>query len=180
MVYIPRSVTDKLKAYLTADLSPNELDSIHLAFELGACSKFNPMVELFIADVPEYHTMCHEDIRRAEDAAGRTEAFLIIDSATPADGAVWYIDRFAGSDQVEDGEAESTDLLWKIRAKTTSVPLMFVNYSITNTSIEEDLRNSDDVPQNTASQPGSPSRLPPWTPGRHRGRAGEARRRWCG
>lgn len=142
MVFVPtNSNVERLKAYLTAKLKAEDLESIHQAFELGACSRFSPLLQLYIEDILEYHDLSHSDIRRAETAAGRDSSFLIIDEETPSNGAVWYIDQFASEDQVDDGEAESTEVLWKIHVKTEEVPLMWVNYDIANMSIEEDLDN---------------------------------------
>ncbi|KAF2181065.1 hypothetical protein K469DRAFT_713940 [Zopfia rhizophila CBS 207.26] len=139
MVYILHSSGDMLKAYLTAKLTPQELESIHKAFELGAHSQFpTPLAELYIEDKPEYYDLTHSEIRKAET---QEQPLLLIDKETPSDGGVWYIDSFASEDEVEDGEAESTDVLWKIRMKIEDVPILHAGYDIANSSIQEDLGN---------------------------------------
>ncbi|KAF2472548.1 uncharacterized protein BDR25DRAFT_302686 [Lindgomyces ingoldianus] len=139
MVYLPRQPGHRLTAFLTAELSPQQLDAIHKAFESGAFSQFpTPLAELYIKDKPEYHGLTHAEIRRAEE---REEPFLLIDKETPDDGGIWYIDDFAGEDQVEDEQAESTDVLWKIRIKIEHVPILHANYDIGNADIGEDLSN---------------------------------------
>lgn len=44
-----------------------------------------------------------------------TECIIVIDSRSAEDGSVWYIDRFASSDEAEDGSAENLNTLMKVR-----------------------------------------------------------------
>lgn len=141
MVYIPSPKPPRITAYMALDVSSEDLDSIKQAFELGACSRFNPILEMVIRNEPSYHKMSHSDIRRAEDEAGRTKPFVIIDERAISDGAVWYVDAFATEDQVEDGEAESTKVLIELLVKTECLALTWVNYDIANMDIMEDLDN---------------------------------------
>ncbi|KAF6831443.1 hypothetical protein CPLU01_06728 [Colletotrichum plurivorum] len=141
MVFIPPSNPDRITAYMALDVSPEDLEGIKQAFELGACSRFSPILEMVIKDEPSYHKMSHPDIRRAEDEAGRAEPFVVIDQRAISDGAVWYVDAFATDDQVEDGAVESTKVLLEILVKTECLALTYVNYDIANMDIVEDLGN---------------------------------------
>ncbi|KAF9869701.1 hypothetical protein CkaCkLH20_12888 [Colletotrichum karsti] len=142
MVYIPPNTNvPKITAYLTTSLSPEDLATVKKAFELGACSRFCPILEMVIKDEPLYHNKSHADIRHAEDVAGRKEGFVVIDDCAVDDEAIWFIDTFATEDQVEDGEVESTDVLLKILIKTDCLPLTWINYDIANIDIMEDLGN---------------------------------------
>ncbi|OBS27873.1 hypothetical protein FPOA_01815 [Fusarium poae] len=143
MVYLPPAIPgDCLTAYLVTELTDIELKVIKSAFELGACSKFSPLLELKIVRAPEdYWGKSHQYIRAKENEAGRDEAFAVIDDEAKKRGGIWYIDQFADEDQVEDGEAESTDVVFKILIQTEALALTQVNYSIANMSIGEDLDN---------------------------------------
>lgn len=130
MVFNPEAVNEKARitAFLTANLTPDQLDAIQDAFGKGSFfqSPDCPM-ELFIKDTPEYHGLSHADIRRKETDGN---PFLIIDEKTPVDGGIWYIDDFASEDEVEDELAESTNVLWKIRIKTEHIPITYASHSI--------------------------------------------------
>ena len=117
---------ERLTAFLTAKLTPAELDSVQDAFGKGsfasspACSTV-----LYIVDKPEYHDLSLADIRRAETDG---KPFLVVDAKTPEDGGIWYIDNFAAEDEVKDGEAESTNVLWRIRCKLEHVVLLYDSF----------------------------------------------------
>ncbi|KAM0426839.1 hypothetical protein ACHAQK_012275 [Fusarium lateritium] len=143
MVYVPPSGNeDCLTAYLVTELTDNELKAFKSAFELGACSRFSPILQLKILRAPEdYWGQPHQYIRSQEDEAGREGPFGLIDDEAKARSSMWYIDRFFDEDEVEDGEAESTDVVLKILIKTEAFALAHVNYDIANSSITEDLDN---------------------------------------
>ncbi|KAJ4258933.1 hypothetical protein NW762_008020 [Fusarium torreyae] len=143
MVYLPpASNVDCLTAFLTTALTDDELNTFKSAFELGACSRFSPLLELKIVRAPEdYIDKPHQYVRFKENEAGRETPFAIIDEEAKRRGAIWYIDHFADEDQVEDGVAESTEVVMKILTKTEALPLAYVNYDIANMSVEEDLDN---------------------------------------
>ncbi|KAF2657709.1 hypothetical protein K491DRAFT_690780 [Lophiostoma macrostomum CBS 122681] len=139
MVYNPEQTQEKeqLTAFLTVKLTHEQLDAIQYAFGKGSFSQSPSMFTvLFIIDRPEYHGRSHADIRRAET---NEKPFLVIDEKTPIDGGIWYVDNFASEEEVEDGEAESTNVVWKIRIKIEDVPVLHANYDIANRSIREDL-----------------------------------------
>lgn len=71
------------------------------------------------------------------------EPFLIIDANTPKSRALWYVDRFADEEEVEDGVASSTDVLWELLVETKYAPERKANYEIGNGSIQEDLEICD-------------------------------------
>jgi hypothetical protein len=68
---------------------------------------------------------------------------IVIDSRTPSDGGIWYIERFADEDDVENEQAENTNTLLKIRMKIEDIVLQYANYTIANTDICEDLDTVD-------------------------------------
>lgn len=141
MVFIaPSFDTPRLNAYLLTDLSDDELKSFKKTFELGTYAPFNPILELVIKKPPEdYLNQSHAYIRTKETEAGRMDPFVLIDERAVKDGATWYVDRFADEDEVDEEQAESTSVLWQILVKTECLPITYVNYSIANITIEEDL-----------------------------------------
>ncbi|KAI8627124.1 hypothetical protein F5Y19DRAFT_180003 [Xylariaceae sp. FL1651] len=146
MVFIPPNTnTPRLTAYLLAELPDAELQSFKRAFEFGTCAPFCPMLELVLQRAPrDYVDKPHGYVRLREDEAGRTAPFVLLDpGSAPAEGvaAVWYVDRFAGADEVADGLAEATSVAWRIPVKTECLAVMYVNYAIGNMSIREDLGN---------------------------------------
>ncbi|KAF4454413.1 hypothetical protein F53441_3039 [Fusarium austroafricanum] len=143
MVYVPPASPDCLTAYLATTFTDDELKAFKSAFELGACSKFNPMLEIKIVHAPDdYLGKSHQYMRAKENEAGNEGPFLVIDDEAKERGAAWYVSTFASDEEVEDEEAESTDAVWKILIKTEALALAHVNYDIANMSIGEDLDNA--------------------------------------
>jgi hypothetical protein len=143
MVFIepPLEVTC-LTAYLVAPLTDDELANVKAEFEFGACSKFNPLLELKIIRPPDnYIGGSHQYIRAKENEAGREDAFVVVDENASKRHAVWYVDGFADEEMVENGTAESTKVVMKILIKTECLALTQINYEIANVGIEEDLEN---------------------------------------
>lgn len=144
MVFIqPHSDVTCLTAYVVAPLTDEELAKVKAEFELGACSKFNPLLELKIVQAPDdYIGKSHQYMRAREDEAGRENAFVVIDEDALERHAVWYVDAFADAEAVKNGAAESTEVVMKILVKTECLALTQINYEIANIDIEEDLDNS--------------------------------------
>ncbi|KAI1262075.1 hypothetical protein F5Y18DRAFT_187548 [Xylariaceae sp. FL1019] len=146
MVYIPPPAgAPRLNAYLVTDFSDEELQKFKHAFEFGTCAPFSPMLELVIQRAPAHYLgKSFKYLRTEETGAGRKDPFVLIDEGAKGgrDGAVWYVDRFADQQEVDDGEAESTNVVWRIYVKTDCLPLTYVNYDIANMSIGEDLDNA--------------------------------------
>lgn len=141
MVFIPPcGRVPQLTAYLTADLSSDALDDIHRRFERVACARFNPSVELFIAPGPGPTTTAnsHQDLVRWHNSS---TPFLVIDERTMRDRAVWYVQGLATPDDVADGDAQNTNVVWRIRVKIECVPETFINYEFGGMSMAEDLLN---------------------------------------
>ncbi|CAN9124461.1 unnamed protein product [Alternaria sp. RS040] len=139
MVYIPNLHYDKqrLLALLTADLTSAQLDRIQELFGIGATSRSPyPAEELFIEDKREWSHLSHADLMRAYP---EQDPLLVIDSHTPHDGEVWYIEGFATADDVANGLAESLNTLYKIRMDIRDVVMQFTSYSVANTYISNDL-----------------------------------------
>ncbi|RWA07443.1 hypothetical protein EKO27_g7662 [Xylaria grammica] len=147
MVFIRQgAAAPRLNAYLLPSFPEDQLEPLKRAFELGTCAPFDPMLELVIKRAPgDWEGKKHEYMRKAEDEAGRKEPFVVVDErgAGGRDSVVWYVERFADEDEIDEGIAESTDVAWKIPVKTECLALMFVNYDIANMSLQEDLGNLD-------------------------------------
>ncbi|KAH7198356.1 uncharacterized protein B0J16DRAFT_330284 [Fusarium flagelliforme] len=141
MVYLaPPGEADRITAYLVTDFTDNELRELKISFEFGACSRFDPLLELKIIRAPEdYLGKSHQYIRARENDADREDAFALIDDEAKERGGIWYIDHFAEEDQVENETAESTDVVFKILIQPVPFALSAVNYRIANMSVEEDL-----------------------------------------
>ncbi|KAI2603740.1 hypothetical protein GGR54DRAFT_455991 [Hypoxylon sp. NC1633] len=140
MVFFPTITIPRLTAYLLTPLSDAELQTFKSAFELGTFAPFSTRLELEIRTAPEdYVGQPHAYIRAKESEAGRTGPFVLVDEHVVRDGAVWYVDRFAEQDEVDDGTAASTAVLWRILLRTECLPITWVNYDIANMTLQEDL-----------------------------------------
>lgn len=115
MVYNPDLTRAKIRlnAVLVAELTPAQLDTVQEKFGIGAnlCTPY-PAEELFIHDKRQWSNYSHADMKRAMPD---TKPLLVVDSQTPDDGAVWYIEDFATQDDVHHGMAENTNTLIRIR-----------------------------------------------------------------
>ncbi|KAI0867066.1 hypothetical protein F4860DRAFT_17190 [Xylaria cubensis] len=146
MVFVvpPNPKVPRMRAYLLPSFPLSELPAFKQAFEFGTCAPFIPMLELVIAHAPaDWAGQSFEYMRRKEDEAGREDPFAVVDErgAGGRDGAVWYVEHFATEDEVEEGEAASTSVVWRIPVKTDCLALKWVNYDIANLSVQEDLCN---------------------------------------
>lgn len=140
--FAPNDNVPLLTCYLLANISSDKLQAFKSAFELGNHARFNPVLNIKIIHPPQdYMGKSHEYIRRKEDEAGREGAFLILDDKAVESNAVWYISYFADAEYVRWKEAESTYVLWKMLIRTDKLVMVYVNYSIGNTSLQEDLGN---------------------------------------
>ncbi|KAF5724855.1 hypothetical protein FMUND_411 [Fusarium mundagurra] len=139
MVYLPPNPEpDWLKCYLATPFTDDELKAFKAAFDLGACSKFSPLVQLKILDAPEeYLGKSHQYIRAKVTEAGNTDPFVVVDDEAKSRGAAWYIDQFAEEDDL--GQGESTDFVYKILIKTEDLAISHASYSIGTSRIFEDL-----------------------------------------
>ncbi|KAL7946970.1 hypothetical protein V8C42DRAFT_319303 [Trichoderma barbatum] len=139
---VPHDNLPVLTCYLLADISSDDLQAFKSAFELGNCARFDPALHIKIVRPPEdYIGKSHEYIRKKEDEAGREGKFLILDDKAVQNNAVWYISYFADAEYVEWKQAESTDVLWKMLIRTDNLASIYVNYSIGNMSLQENLGN---------------------------------------
>jgi hypothetical protein len=137
MVYNPdiTRTPRRLSAILVVELTPTELDTVQHKFGIGAnlCCPY-PQYLLFIEDKREWSSHSHADLKRAYPS---TDPLIVIDSRTPSDGGIWYIERFASEDDVADGAAENTNTLFKLRMKIEDIVIQYANNSIANTDIGE-------------------------------------------
>ncbi|KAI0202799.1 hypothetical protein F4808DRAFT_419912 [Astrocystis sublimbata] len=149
MVFIlPAMPPTRLMAYVLPSFPLSELPAFKRAFEHGTCAPFDPMLELVIAHAPaDWAGQTYEYMRQKVNDSGRDgdESFVVLDAraAGGRDGVVEYVSSFADDAQVEDGEAKSTSVVWRIPVKTDCLALSHVGYEEANSSIPEDLCNLD-------------------------------------
>jgi hypothetical protein len=116
-----------IDAILVADLTPAQLDTVQEKFGNGAilCNPFPPE-QLFIHDKREWSSCSLADLKREMPD---TCPLLVVDSHTPNDGAVWYIEDFANQQDVDGGIVENTNTLFKIRMKIEDVVISYIQFS---------------------------------------------------
>lgn len=152
MVYDPQPNQEKelIHAILTADLTPEQLSTIHESFGLGAnLGSPHPREQLFITDKRSWASLSHLEIWHKTVTNNEDwDPIIIIDADTPRDGGVWYIDRIATQWNVDHGQAESLNTLFKIRMEIGNILLCHVNYQIANIDIRESM-DSVDIPYPT-------------------------------
>jgi hypothetical protein len=135
-----------IHAILIADLSPTQLSTIQEQFGLGAnlLSPY-PTQQLFITDKRSWAPLSHLEIwhntPHHDDEPGYFP-LIIIDAETPRDNAVWFIDSIAMQEDVDNGEAESLNTLYKVRMELANIPISYVNFEIANTDIREAMSNA--------------------------------------
>ncbi|KAH3942949.1 hypothetical protein HBH70_126220 [Parastagonospora nodorum] len=143
MVYNPDLTASKelITGILIANLTPFQLDTIQEKFGIGAnmCNP-NASEQLFIHDKRSWSNRSHLAMFRAmPDVA----ALIVIDARSAADGSAWYIDSQATQEDVDNGDAENTNTLQKLRMNLEDVVISYTNYIIANTSIREDMDEVD-------------------------------------
>jgi hypothetical protein len=126
MVYNPDLTASKkhITGISVADLTSTQLDTIQEKFGNGAnlISPY-PREQLFIHDKREWSQYSHADMKRAMPD---TDALIVVDSRSAEDGSIWYIDRFATDEEVEEGQAENINTLFKLRMKLEAVVISLV------------------------------------------------------
>ncbi|KAH7390284.1 hypothetical protein BKA64DRAFT_757450 [Cadophora sp. MPI-SDFR-AT-0126] len=131
-----------LHAFLVSPLSPQALNKVHLDFQLGLYKTQGPAdVNLVIHDEPRHYGATAEQLRVVLDAEHPDiDEFLLIDQDVEDSGAIWYVDTWKSDDEEEEVVQHGNErVLWKLRVMTKAVASRWVNYSIGNSSIQEDL-----------------------------------------
>lgn len=140
MVHITKERVETLTAYIRTELTAAEIGKFKSKFESGACSRFCPLLHIRLVQVPQdYIGLSIQRIRAKENAAGREEAFLLIDEEARRRGGIWFVDSFADEAMVEGGTAASTDVVLKALYKPEAVAPAAVNFLEANMGIEEDI-----------------------------------------
>jgi hypothetical protein len=150
---------DTLKAFLITRLSASQLKQFKRAFEKGAKVHFRPMMHLKIIQAPESYlnaTIAH--IRTAETEAGNTDPFVVIDRRAVDSGAVWYVADFADEDDIQNGFAESEDVVMRALVRTELLAISHVCWQQGNPPMGEELEalDCDIVPLRTDSEQAKP------------------------
>lgn len=144
-----------IQAILTADLTPAQLSAVHEKFGLGATMHSPyPRWQLYITDKRSWSSLSHLEIWHKtphhDDEPGYFPV-IIVDANTPNDNAVWFIDRIATQEDIDNGSAESLNTLFKVRMQLDHVPICYVNYDIANTDIREAM-DAVDIPYPTPDE----------------------------
>jgi hypothetical protein len=140
-MHINQPKVPTLHAYLACPLTVAQLDRVHTEFEFGSFARFATTHHLFIHDELRYHGMSHVDMRRDLDGQGMMGDFLILDEKVDTDKAAWIVQRLVSQEDVDDGQAVSTQDVWEILTRIEHIPIVEINYHIANMSIQEDLDN---------------------------------------
>jgi hypothetical protein len=131
---------DTLIALLVTKLSASQLEESKRAFEDGAKIHLRPMMYLQITLAPDNYTnatLAH--MRIMEDQAGNTNSFVVIDKNGGEQGAVWYVADFADENDVENGFAESQDVLMRALVRRERVEITHICWQQGNPPMAEEL-----------------------------------------
>jgi hypothetical protein len=146
-----------LKAFLVTKLDASHLEQFKRAFEKGAKVHLKPMMHLKIIQAPKnYLKATHAQMRIKENEAGNTEPFVVIDHNYVEKGAVWYVADFADEYDVENGFAESEDVLMQALVLTEQLPISHVCWQQGNPPIGEELEALDIAPLRKNSEQSDP------------------------
>jgi hypothetical protein len=138
---------DTLKAFLVTKLSDSQLEQFKRAFGKGAKVHLRPIMHLKIIEAPEnYLKATHAQIRTKENEAGNTDPFVVIDHNHLEKGAVWYVADFANENDVENGFAESEDVLMRALILTERLAISHICWQQGNPPIGEELEALDIAP----------------------------------
>ncbi|KAF2840865.1 hypothetical protein M501DRAFT_1001929 [Patellaria atrata CBS 101060] len=158
-------------AYLLCPLDEHVLDQVRADWRLGAVDRPNderytsPSSKLVIHDRPEFYGKSPQEIRTQlevealfekmkEDCCPTsfpTDSFVLLDEDTGPTESIWYIGSWLDEDELEGGPDYFWDgvvregeerVLWRLRAKTWELPLIIINYEISNMAIQEDILNA--------------------------------------
>jgi hypothetical protein len=78
-------------------------------------------------------------MRIMEDQAGNTNSFVVIDKNGGEQGAVWYVADFADENDVENGFAESQDVLMRALVRRERVEITHICWQQGNPPMAEEL-----------------------------------------
>jgi len=133
-----------LKAFLLTDLSAVQLARFKRAFEKGANVHLRPMLHLnIIQATDDYVSASRAQIRARETSAGNTDPFVLIDDKLVAKNGVWYVSDFAWEDDVQNGFAESEEVLMRALVRTEHLAISHVCWQEGNPPMGEELEALD-------------------------------------
>jgi hypothetical protein len=147
MVHVIPSASDEadtLKALLVTELTASQLDVFKRAFENGAKVHLRPMMHLKITLAPDNYTNATlARMRSMEDQAENTNPFVVIDRNVVEQGAVWYVTDFADENDIENGFAESQDVLMRALVRTERLAISHICWQQGNPPLGEELEALD-------------------------------------
>ncbi|KAM0274898.1 hypothetical protein ACHAQH_007750 [Verticillium albo-atrum] len=139
--------TPILHGYLTSPLPQEAVERIRIDFDATA----EEQVRLVIHNTPAFYGKSAEEIRSALDQQAESSStgggtpepddFVLIGEDVTKTGIAWYVgdwvtqEEFAGDVLRQNGES----VVWRIRSMIMAMPSLWTNYSIGNSSIQEDL-----------------------------------------
>ena len=116
-------------------------------------------MHLKIIQAPESYlnaTIAH--IRIAETETGNTDPFVVIDRRVVESGAVWYVADFADEDDIDNGFAESEEVIMRALVRTELLAISHICWQQGNPPMGEELEalDCDIVPLRTDSEQAKP------------------------
>lgn len=114
-----------MRAYVLKQHALETLDRIHHRFAAGAHARFNPSIELFIHDEPQFYGKRAEDVRESLDSQDYTDDFVVVEDDYDLTEAVWYVGSFTQDDE-DHGPTVGGRVLWKMRTVVDDVPMRWV------------------------------------------------------
>ncbi|KAH6714291.1 hypothetical protein BKA61DRAFT_607511 [Leptodontidium sp. MPI-SDFR-AT-0119] len=133
-----------LHAYLTSPLPAETIEKVHSDF----ASTADNQVRLAVHDNPEFYGKAAEEIRRDLEALNPVvDDFLLIGEDVSETGAVWYVGEWVTDEEFEAETVRRSDqpLVWRMRVMIKAVPARWIDYSIANSSIQEDIDSTIDA-----------------------------------
>ncbi|KAH7396060.1 hypothetical protein BKA64DRAFT_755022 [Cadophora sp. MPI-SDFR-AT-0126] len=141
----PDSPAPILHAYLTSPLLAETIEKVHSDF----ASTADNQVRLAVHDNPEFYGKAAEEIRKDLEARNSVvDDFLLIGDDVLETGAAWYVGEWVTDEEFETGTVRrSSDqpVVWRMRVMIKAVPARWIDYSIANSFIQEDIDSTIDA-----------------------------------
>ncbi|KAF2186617.1 hypothetical protein K469DRAFT_686998 [Zopfia rhizophila CBS 207.26] len=136
--------TPILQGYLTSPLPANTIEKVQFDF----ASTADEQVRLAIHDDAEFYGKTAEEIRRALEARNpAVEDFLLVGEDVVETDAVWYVGEWVTDEEFENEMVQRSDqpVVWRMRVMVKAAPSRWIDYSIANSSIQEDIDSTVDT-----------------------------------
>ncbi|KAG4430179.1 hypothetical protein IFR05_014338 [Cadophora sp. M221] len=127
-----------LHAYLTSPLPAETVGKVQSDF----VSTADNQVRLAVHDNPKFYGKAAEEIRRALEALHpAVDDFLLVGDDVSKTDAIWYVGEWVTDEEFESETVIRSDqpVVWRMRVMTKAAPARWIDYSIANSSIQEDI-----------------------------------------